>query len=380
MRLPALVVSVALAACTQSDPYDPPDVVGDCADIYAQDLVPTFELDVAPTDWSAIRTDFAAHRKGTYYPAVFHYGSEVVRDARIKLRGRSDNWIGTKMQLLVAFNRVDSHGRFHGLRKIALDASPWDHSLLRERVALAYLRDAGVPAKCANNARLVVNGEYQGLYTSIEEADKEYLQRIYARPEGDLFGIDGETGEWELKTNEDTSTLERVERYLSRTSLSQIDDMTDLDHSVHEWAREAMLPHTEGYVAGVGNFLLYDHPARGFVTLPHDLDSAFFFGDAAGSNLDRADPMTFHFSDWPRPDQVDVVLDDPAWRETFFAELADAHAAYDDSNVDAWAAQIAAAVAEDSSISFEQHEAAVAEIRAFIEARRAFMTEWLDAR
>ncbi len=378
-------LTAAIAGCGGL-PADPPDVIGPCADLYAQDIVPTFELDVAAADWQAIAADYSNRVKGTYYPARFRVGAEVVPDARIRLRGRTDNWIGTKMQFVIAFNRVDGDRRFHGLRKLSLDASPWDHSMLRERIGLAYLRDLGLPAACANNARLVVNGAYVGLYTSVEDADRAYLERNFARPDGDLFAIDGETGAWELETNEDDGDLVRLERYLDQTDVAAIDHLTDLEGSIAEWAGEAMIPHAEGYTAGAINFLLYDHPARGFVTLPYDLDSIFFYDDAAGADLDQADPLTFRFGSLTRPRQVTEILADPRWVAVFQAELDAALAAYDvptlQARTTAWAAQIAADVAADPNRGFTpaQHDAAVQEIRGFVADRAAFVAAWRAAR
>jgi len=384
----ALAAACALGApaCGEAPGTDAPDVIGPCPDIYAQELVPTFELDFAPADWAALHADHAARVKGNYYPATFRLGDERVPAVYVRLRGRTSNWVGTKLQLTISFNHVDRDARFHGLRKIVLDASAYDHSLLRERVGLAFLRDAGVPAPCANNARLMVNGTYEGLYSSFENADREYLERIFSRPEGDLFAIDGETGMWELETNEDESNLDRLDAFLATSDLAGVAVMADLDASVVEWAGEAMVPHAEGYLAGVGNYQLYDHPARGFVTLPYDLDSAFFFDDVAGTDLHTADPLAFTFPGFERPRQLQLVLADETWRRRFVDELRGARAAYDvasmQARVDTWAAQIAGDVVADPNRGFtdEQHAAAVAEIRTFVAARAEFMDGWLAAR
>ena len=45
---------------------------------------------------------------------------------------------------------------------------------------MSYLRDdLGVPASCVNNARLVINGEFYGLYANIEFLDEELLERLF---------------------------------------------------------------------------------------------------------------------------------------------------------------------------------------------------------
>ena len=97
-----------------------------------------------------------------------------------------------------------------------------------------------------------------------------------------------------------------------------------------------MIPHAEGYWAGATNFLLYDHPIRGFVTLPDDLDSAFFFADVAGSDLDRIDPLTYVFPrGGGRFPQLEAILAHPDWRDRFLDELDRAAAAYDVASLQA---------------------------------------------
>ena len=110
--------------------------------------------------------------------AEFRYGNEVITNALIRLKGWS-SWRQAvhddppKLQFVIAFNEVDDNGRFHGLRKIELDMPRIDQTYLRQRVSLAYLRALGLPAQCANNARLFINGAFYGLYTNLERPDKD---------------------------------------------------------------------------------------------------------------------------------------------------------------------------------------------------------------
>jgi len=78
-----------------------PSVAGACADIFADDQLPTYEIQIAPADWTAIVTDFNSMQQNInagldYHPwhplAQFKYGNEIVPNAMIRLKGWSSWW------------------------------------------------------------------------------------------------------------------------------------------------------------------------------------------------------------------------------------------------------------------------------------------------
>jgi hypothetical protein len=346
-----------------------------CADLYDQDLLPTFEIEIAPAEWAALQSDCDALIK-QYRPIVFHCGAEAV-EAMVRLKGNW-SWNCQKMQFVVSFNEADPDGRFHGLRKIVLDAPWYDPTLLHERLAFFFLERYGAPASCVNNARLLVNGEYYGVYANVERIDREYLERHFDDPSGNLY----EAGV-ELKTNEDVGDATDSEEFWAAADLPTIDALVDLDQAVATWAGEAMLPDPDSYWAGVEiNFYLYHHPARGFLFLPYDADISFaenIWPDAA-----YADPITYEHPGWLREPHLEIVLSDPLWCEQYVAALVEAREAYDvallEDRLDAWAAQIAQAVADDPHKTFGQaeHDAALEALRLFFAKRAAFVDGWID--
>src|SRR5205085_349272 len=92
--------------------------VGPCADIFADDLLPTYEIQVAPADWAALVDDFNSMQQNInagvdYHPwhplAQFKYGSEVVPNSMIRLKGWSSWWQSQsdpdpKMQFAIGFD------------------------------------------------------------------------------------------------------------------------------------------------------------------------------------------------------------------------------------------------------------------------------------
>jgi spore coat protein CotH len=78
-------------------------------------------------------------------------------------------------------------GQFLGLQALVLDNLLQDKSMIRERVAMAFLRRFGVPASREAFATVFVNGQYAGLYAMVEEVDGVFAQRALGDANGALF-------------------------------------------------------------------------------------------------------------------------------------------------------------------------------------------------
>jgi hypothetical protein len=360
-----------------------------CSDIYDPNVVPIFELEIAADQMALMAQDCEDELK-EYRPATFRYGNETA-SVMVRLKGNW-SWRCEKKQFLISFNELDPNGRFHGLRKIVLDAPWYDPSMLAERVGFSFMRRHGAYSSCINHAKLMLNGAYYGVYSNVERIDKEYLQRHFpdAEAEGNLY--DG--GE-ELRTNETLNDVSRRDTLFEAAGdFATVDAMVDLDEAIHVWAGSAMLPDTDSYWAGVEiNWYLYDHPTRGFLWFPYDMDLSMRQGetDAGSSSVDigvldqfvEADPFTYENPAWGREELYTTVLESPASCQRFLQDLRRARTAYDvalmSSEIDTWSAQIAEAVALDPNKPFsnQDHEQALTTLKAFMLERAAFVDTWL---
>ncbi|MFO0746278.1 MAG: CotH kinase family protein [Myxococcota bacterium] len=368
----ASVVDDALAPPDVVDP--PPTYPKDCADLYAQTLLPTFEIEMDPGEWSGMRDD-CANGVQQYRPIIFHYGSQAV-DAQVRLKGNW-SWSCDKMQFVVSFNEVDPQARFHGLRKLVVDAPWYDPTVLRERLAMDMLRRHGAPYSCVNNARVVVNGEFYGLYANLERMDHEYLERHFADDDGNLY----QAGQ-ELKTNEDNPDRSDIDAYWAASDVDTFAALADLPHAVTVWAGEAMLPDLDGYWAGVDiNWYIYHHPTRGLLYLTYDADISF--AENIWPEAVHVDPILWEHPGWKREPQYRMVMSDPSWCMAFEDALRHARTAYDvplmQAQIDTWSAQIADAITDDphKTFSLADHDTAVDQLRVFVAERAAFVDEWL---
>lgn len=134
-------------------------------------------------------------------------------------RGCVDATLGnktcTKLSLKVKINWTDPKADLHGVRKLQFHSMNRDASMMKERLGYWIFRQAGVVAPRAVHARLVINGQLQGLYALVEEIDGRFTRsRFVEGGEGNLFKevwplassgapIDVATLQTQLRTNED---------------------------------------------------------------------------------------------------------------------------------------------------------------------------------
>lgn len=259
-----------------------------CPPIYSQELLPRFDLKVDPAVMATLYEDWVQGRERNsldeddtpYRPlSEFRYGEIAITDARIRLRGNPNFWLEqNKMQFQISFDEIDDNGRFLGLRKVLFDAATFNRHFLRDRLSLYLMREAGVPAPCANNALVYINGEYYGLFTSLEKPDESFLSRVFP---GNDTGKLGKRRDWDV----DQRTDVRLQNLLlasdyrgdgANGNLPALENLLDVDQALLVYAIDAVIPNSDGPWAGGLNFYVYDHPGLGkYVLIPWDLDNTF---------------------------------------------------------------------------------------------------------
>ena len=366
-----------------------------CPDIFAPTLQ-TYSLDIGATDWAAIQSEFLTAGalvdqafvayQPVEYPVVFHYGGDTA-EATIRLRGDS-SWreaaaidgANGKMQLSIAFDSANPDASFHGIGKIKLDMPRTDHTFMRERVANNWLRSVGIAAGCTTSAQLMVNGSVYGVFVAEEHFGHRVLGQFFpGNDNGDLFD-----GGWTPQTNKLNPNTNRLAMFWDATTPAALSAIVDVPQSVTSWAAEALLNDADGYWGGDHNFYLYDQGAKGYVFIPHDLDSTLDYLGRFDS-----DPITWWSvrPDWmlPIPQQYLIVMGDDTLRAMYIEALRAELARFDVTSlqaaIDASADQIRAAVAADphrpTDMTMQDFEDAVKLARDGIKERADYVTRWL---
>jgi hypothetical protein len=368
-----------------------------CPDLFDQDKLRTYSIEIEAGEWQKLVDEFnnvAAVMSGddfaVIHPAVLHLDGETVPDAAIKLHGQSSWWQTVlfdgdraKMQFEVSFDEIAPDKKFHGVSQIVFDMPRIDWTFMHDRLAHTWLRQSGIMASCAANARLVINGAYYGLFVVEEDTGGRLVEQFFpSAPDGDLW-----KGGVVPKTNRRTANQERRAAFWAATDLASMSAIVDIDASLDSWAAEAVLNNGDGYHGSPHNFLLYDQGARGFVFLPQDTDATFDFLVMLDDTGAQGHPV-FWWEGRAAPAPVPgqhwlIVMSDAGMRKKYAEAIAAQLDRWDPRQllgwIDAWSQQIAADVAADPHTwaTAGDVKAALAAARKVVEDRPAYLRSFV---
>jgi spore coat protein H len=363
------------------------------SDLFNESLQ-ALQITIHSRDWESLRVNFTSN---DFYPADVTWNGIRVRNVGIRSRGLGSR-SGVKPGLEVNFAHYSSRGQFLGMRALVLDNLVTDPSMIRERVAMAFLRRLGVPAPREVHAQLYVNGQYAGIYAIVEPIDSVFLQRTLGENSGTLYeyhwlqpyfatflgeNLDLYEPFFEPRTLEHQSTFDLYDpiRELFRTINSApagsfrdaVSAQLDIESTLRLIAGESFLAEWDGVLgyAGMNNFYLYRPGSSAQARiLPWDADH------------------TFHAADYPllagAAENVLMrrMLEDPVLRARYFQLVNEAIgvAASGDwlvREITTQYQQIRDSVLADilKPYTNEEFDAAFAELLTFARARPAFVTQ-----
>jgi spore coat protein CotH len=388
LRMTTSVACVALASSLFASPAH----AQTADDLFDGSAVQGIHVTMHWRDWDALRANFTSN---DFYPADVTWNGVRVRNVGVRSRGLGSR-SGIKPGLELNFAHYSSRGEFFGLRSLVLDNLTTDPSMIRERVAFAFMRRVGVPAPREAHAQLFVNDQSVGLYTIVEPVDTTFVQRVLGNSNGVLFeyhwveafyatfpgdNLDVYRPLFEARSPELRSTFDLYDpirelfRRINDAPADQFRDAVgaqlDLDASMRLIAAETVIAEWDGLLgyAGMNNFYLYRDAVSGQSRLlPWDADHSLHSATSpllAGANENVL---------------MRRALQDPVLRNRFFTYATDALRAASNDN---WLAreiagqsrQIREAALADSlkPYSNEEFDAALKELAAFAQSRTTFV-------
>jgi hypothetical protein len=244
-----------------------------------------------------------------YYQTRFIFSNgfrtDTLNQVGFRLRGNTSRY-AKKKSFKISFNEYVAGRKFMGVKKMNLNGEHNDPTLIREKLFYDLWVRAGMPERRTAFVRLYINGLYFGLYTNVEEMDKEWLDRVYPDKSGNLYKCTFPADLVFLGTNEqayknlvnstvtggrvyDLQTNEAADDYSRLVMLiTQIDKPTDssfaahlnqilhTDHFLKALALDVATGNWDDYSFNKNNFYLYDNPATGkFDFITYDPDNTF---------------------------------------------------------------------------------------------------------
>jgi spore coat protein CotH len=273
------------------------------ADLFDDNVLHTLHLTIHSRDWDRLRSGYL---ENDYYPADVTWNGIRVTNVGVRSRGRLSR-SSVKPGLQLDFDRYSTRGQFLGLRALVLDNLLQDASMIRERVAMAFLRRFGVPASRGAFATVFVNGQYAGLYVMVEEVDTVFAQRTLGDAHGALFeyrwlrpyygdylgdDLDLYRPLFEPRAREHDAVftlydpLRELFRAINETPAESFRDAVgarlDLPSTLRLIAAEVLIGEVDGILGlvGMNNFYLHRHSATDrHQLLPWDKDYSLMWWD-----------------------------------------------------------------------------------------------------
>lgn len=306
---------------------------------FISDRVVPVEVVFAPEDWAAI---LAAPLDEEYHPATLIFDGLAVANVAVRTKGNSSlksvaSMGSHRLSFKVDTNRNVPGQTLLGVKKLNLNNGFKDPTLLREHLAYALMREAGVPAPRTTFVDLTVGGEHLGLYLMVEHVDDDFLAQHFPASDGTLYKPEPPAGNLtlmgpdpsaypgiEVEQNEETdhAAFLALVTALDGGDQAAISAALDVDGALLQLAFHTLLTNLDSYLGPGHNYYLYESEGR-IVTIPWDTNEAFGTFtcgcDRAGLIGLRIDePTCGALADKPL---VHKLLQVPAWRDQYHAHL-----------------------------------------------------------
>lgn len=283
--------------------------------LYDQEVLHTFELTISDEAFADINSDPSEEQ---YVEGSLTFEGETISPVGIRYKGSVGAWVGcvaggslfepdgektcTKLSMKVKVNWEDSSRTFWGVKKLQFHSMNLDPTQMHERLGYWLFRKMGVPAPRATHARLLINGNYVGLYSFVEQIDGRFVDRQFDDGDGNLYkevwplnhqGSARKRSEFRdaLKTNEeDEVTVDHILNFSKELAAAQKSELPqivakwmDVDEIIRWAVVDRAIRNDDGPLhwycfdgCNNHNFYWYEEPTTGRLHLiPWDLDSAF---------------------------------------------------------------------------------------------------------
>ena len=284
--------------------------------IFDQSKLPTFELDIPMDNLAQLNADPAAEE---YVTASLTFEDETIGPVGVRYKGSIGAYVGclsgdtwwnpsgyktcTKLSMKIKINWEGRDEKFYGLKKLQLHSMNLDPTQMRDRLGYWLFAQMGVPTPRAVHARLMINGEFAGLFILVEEVDSRFSRYHFEDGTGNVYkeiwplteeGIPHHDTKFRdaLRSNENDDPSFDIIRGIAQDIEQATDDIElkvavekwmDIDQTISYAMVDRMIRHDDGpfhwycgYVCSPHNFYWVEEPNNQKLNLiPWDLDNAF---------------------------------------------------------------------------------------------------------
>ncbi len=285
-----------------------PDQVpsGGDAGLYDPKVLRTLFLQFEDADWEKALADFS--NTDVDVPATVMVDGKELRHVGVAFRGASSYFTvpaGRKRSLNLSVDNVHEDQRLLGARSLNLLNAHVDPSNLRSVLYFGIAREY-LPAARANFVHVVINGESWGVYVSVEQFNKDFVQAHFGTTDGARWKVQGSPNGrgtlaylgdnaepyrriYTLKTKDTAASwqaLARLCKVLNETPAERLEaelaPILDIEGALRFLALENVMVNNDGYWIRSSDYNLYLDPKGRFHILPHDSNETFYLPGGPG--------------------------------------------------------------------------------------------------
>ena len=237
----------------------------------------------------------------------------------VKFRGQSSFGhvpSGSKRSLNLSMDFINRDQRLYGFKTINLLNCNGDASFLSS-ILYSHLAADYLPAPKANIMKVVINGESWGVYSNVQQYNKDFLKEFYGTTAGARWKVPGSPqadgglrylGEeidpyrqrFEIKSKDDEDSwkaLINLCKVLNETPPKDlpkaIEPILNVEGVLRFLAIDIAVVNSDGYWTRASDYSIYLDTSGMFHIIPHDMNEAFRSGGPPGGGPPGARPQGF---------------------------------------------------------------------------------------
>lgn len=332
--------------------FDPTYVHDDINQLYHHEHIYTLDLIFYDANYHAILKNWKENNLESALPAQLNYGGNHFDSVAVKYKGNSTfavpNTFGNpKLPYNIDLNDYVSGQQIQRYRKLKLGNAYFDPTFAKEIMA-SYIYKQYMPCYESNLIRLVVNGNYLGVYVNQEDVGNQFLKKHFKENDGPFFKCEPMTEEqaghpvdWPDLRWRGADTLNYFESYERKSptgwseflnminvlnnDVADIESVINVDRVLWNFAVTTVLSNEDTYnTTIIHNYYMYQTEDGKFQMMPWDLTESFcgilFTGGTPQSHyeLDPLYGLSPYFADRPL---VYKLLSQSYYRKKYFAHI-----------------------------------------------------------
>jgi hypothetical protein len=302
--------------------------------IFDQESLHTFQLIIPEDNLAILDADPAAEE---YVEGMLIFEGDTISPVGVRYKGSVGAYVNclsgtdwanpsgyktcTKLSMKVKINWEGREEKFYKLKKLQFHSQNNDESQFHDRLGYWLFRQMGVPGPRAVHAKMMINGDYVGLFSLVEQIDGRFAKYNFDDDEGNLYkeiwplNMNGNAHNAQtylngLKTNEDENpSVDIIKNFAEAIANAPQEDVPNIiqqsmniDEIMSYIAVDRTIRHDDGPFhwycngnngCGSHNFYWYEEPTSEQLHLiPWDLDNTF------ENIIFPANPVTPIADDW----------------------------------------------------------------------------------